>query len=810
MSSIAQDVRYAFRALGKAPGFTALAVATLAIGIGANTTIFSAVRAVLLRPLPFPEPERLVQAYTLTRGDSGTSFSPPDFTDLRAGNTTLLGLAATFQSSFALTDVGEAEQVTAAVVSGDFFGVMGVPPLHGRTLQVADDVEGGPRVVVLSWQFWARRFGSDRDFVGRSIRLDGESYQVTGVMPRGFSYPSKPDLWVPTAFSANQLANLRGAHWLDVVGRLRDGVSLERAQGEFRTIGDRLAQQYPNTNANTSATLVPLHAAITGDARPAMRSLFGAVALVLALVCANVANLLLARGIGRGRDIAIRTALGASPRRIARGLMVESLVLAGVGGGVGLLIAAWGASAIAGLSGTGVPFLDQTRLDGAVLTFGLAVTVLTGLLFGAIPAWDAVRSPDLTRHLKSEGGSVTADVRRRRLRRALVVGEIALATALLAGAGVMIKSLGRLLAVDLGLETRGVLTFGMNLPNASYPTPERRAQFAEELTARLARLSGTTRVSLVFGLPLTGFSYAISGLTIDGRELSLEEQNRTTVQVRVVTPDYFTTLGIPVRSGRAFNDNDRLSSAPVIIVNEAAAELLWPGTQALGHQFTIGTRLGKTADRVGGEVVGVVADMRDRGPSRPARPTLFAPYGQRPVSFVSVVVRTQGAPDALVQPARAVVAELDGSLPIFRVRPLEQIAGDAVAQPLLYAVLLTLFAGTALLLAVIGVYGVMSFSVARRARDIGVRIALGATPGGVLRLVLSEGARITAVGLAAGVFAAWAATRVLEQQLFEVKPADPATFVVVTAVLGAVAVLACYIPARRATKIDPLTAIRSE
>lgn len=809
MSSLSQDVRYAVRTLGRAPAFTALAVITLAIGIGANTTIFSAVRAVLLRPLPYPEPQELVQAYVIWKSDTGSSFSPPDFTDLRRDNTTLSGLAALNATSYALTDAGDAEQIAAGDVSGDFFTVLGVRALYGRTLLPDDDAPGS-LVAVVGYGLWTRRFGADPGLVGRSIRLDGKSYQVVGVMPPGFAFPQQAEAWTPIGFSARDLNTQRGAHYLDVIGRLRPGVALERAQADLTTLGNRLAAAYPGTNRETSATAAPLREAIAGDARPAMRVLLWAVALVLALACANVANLLLARGVGRGRDIAIRTALGASPRRIARGLIVESVVLALAGGAVGLLIATWGAAAIAGLTAAGVPLLDQTRIDGVVLLYAFGVSVGTGILFGLLPAWEAVRAPDLTRHLKAEGGAATADVARRRVRRALVVGELALATALLAGAGLLIKSFSRLVAVDLGLEPRGVMTYQLSLPDAAYATPAARHQFVTGLTERLERIPGVTSVGAVFGLPLTGFSYGISGYELDGRVLEQTEQERLTVQVRVVTPDFFETVGIPARRGRAFAAADREGAARVIMVNEAAAALLWPGADALGRRFSIGTRLGQGGERVGGEVVGVVGDVRDRGPARRGRPTLYVPHAQQPVGFLAVALRTAGDPGALVGPARAALTELDPTLPMFRIRPLMELARNAVAQPRLYATLLTIFAATALLLAVVGVYGVMSFSVARRTRDIGVRIALGATPTGVLRLVLAEGARITAAGLGLGVVAAWAATRALRTQLYQVEPTDPITFIAVTVLLSAVAVAACYFPARRATRIDPLVAIKSE
>ncbi len=810
MTSLTQDIRYALRTLIRTPAFSALAIATLAIGIGANTTIFSAVRAVLLRPLPYPEPQELIQGLWIWRSDTGSAYSAPDFLDLRRENTTLAGLAAMNGVSYALTEVGDAEQIPSADVTGDFFTLLGIKPALGRALLPSDDVPNA-RVAVMSHALWTRRFGGDPALVGRTIRLDGEAYEVVGIMPVGFSYPEQAEVWTPFGFTPEELGTQRGAHYLDVIGRLKPGVPLEQAQAEFTTLANRLSSTYPQTNSQTSASVMPLREAIAGDSRPAMRVLLGAVALVLILACANVANLLLARGLGRSRDIAIRTALGASPRRIARGLIVESVVLALAGGVVGVFIAAWGAAAIAGLSAAGIPLLNQTRIDGGVLLYAFGISLLTGILFGLLPAWEAVRAPDLTRHLKTEGGASTADVARRRVRRALVVGELALATALLAGAGLLIKSLNHLMSVDLGIDPRGVMTYRLSLPEAAYGTAASRSQFVLSMTERLERIPGVTAVGAVFGLPLSPFSYGISAATLDGRALTQDEEARFTVQVRVVTPDFFEAVGMPVRRGRPFTAADRAGSAPVIIVNEAASALLWPKMESLGHRFTISTRLGQGGkDLVGGEVVGVVGDVRDRGPSRPGRPTIYVAHAQWPVDFLAFTLRTKGDPQALVGPARAALKEMDPSIPMFRVRTLEQLTADAVAQPRLYAVLLTIFASTALLLAVVGVYGVMSFSVARRTRDIGVRMALGATPSGVLRLVLGEGARITAAGLGLGVLAAWAATRLLRAQLYGVQPTDFMTFLAVAVLLSAVAVIACWLPARRATRIDPLIAIKSE
>jgi len=804
------DLRYALRSLGKHPGFTLVAVLTLALGIGANTAMFSVVNAVLLRPLPFPGSGELVQVFSTWRGNPST-VSPPDFTDWRNDNQVFSELAAMNAGSDALTGDGPAEQVPAAAVTGGFFTVLGVPPALGRPLQVDDDAVGAERVAVLGHGLWQRRFGADPAVVGRRITVDAEPYTVVGVMPAGFDYPQQAEMWTPLVFTERELTTQRGAHYLDVIGRLRPGVSVGRAGADLRQIAARLAEAYPGTNAGNTAVVSSLRDAIVGDVRPALRILLGAVGLVLLIACVNVANLLLVRATGRRRELAIRTAMGASPGRLVRGLMVESMVLALLGGVVGVGLAVWGTTAIANLPSTGLPRLDQTGIDVPVLGFTLLVSLVTGALFGLLPAWQAGRTPEVSRTLKEESGTVSAERERGRTRRALVTAELALALVLLAGAGLLIRSFVHLARTDLGISPEGVLTFQVSLPEATYDDPARRVALVDQLMERLNALPGVQSAGAVFpGLPLAGFGYVMSAAELDGRRLESEEQDRLSVHVRVVTPDYFSTLGVAIRRGRAITPEDRDGASLAMVVNERAAQMLWPDADPVGHRLTVGTGFGLGRGRAGGEVVGVVADIQDRGPALESRPMIFLSLAQWPLEFLGVAIRTAGDPNALVAPASAAVAALDPDVPVYRVRTLEQLAADAVAQPRLYAGLLGLFAIVATLLAALGVYGVVARAVQQRLREVGIRIALGARPVEVRRLLVRQGLAPVLVGVGLGLAGGLLLARVLRSLLFQVTAWDPVAFAAAVLLLVGVAALATYLPARRATRVDPMVVLRYE
>jgi putative ABC transport system permease protein len=808
MNTLLQDIRYAARRLARSPGFTAMVVLVLALGIGGTAITFGVVDAVLLRPLAFPRSAELVRVFSTWEEGVKGSVSPPDFEDWRAQNRSFAELAAINEGSFALTGDGPAEQIPGSAVTGGFFAVMGVRPLLGRTMTPADDAFDGPKVAVLGYTLWRRRFGGDSSIVGRPVRLDGETYTVLGVMPAGFAYPDGSELWLPQRFSAAELSTQRGAHYLDVVGRLRPGVTLAAADRDIRQIAANLTQAYPRSNAHSGAGVTSLRDAMVGDVRAPLLILLGAVGVVLLIACTNVAGLLVVRGIGREREIAIRTALGAGRGRLIRALLVESVALAVLGGLTGTLLAVWGTDVIAGVSGLGIPLLAQTRVDAGVLAFTGVLTLATALLFGLLPAWQTAAAGGLAARLHAEGRGTTGS--RLRTRNMLVVAQTALAVLLLIGAGLLIKSFARLQRVDPGFDPQHVLTFGIALPDAAYPKPEQSALFYQQLTERLEALPGVRSAGAVFGLPLTGFGYSISLFELDGRVLSQEDQNRRSVQVRVVTPDYFRAMGMRIRRGRGVTAGDRAGAPPVIVLNEAAAHYIWPGEDPLGHRLTIGTRLGLGGERVGGEVIGVIGDIRERSLAQPARPTIFMAHAQFPTGFMGVAIRSAGDPLTLTEPARAALAATDPNVPLFRLRSMQQLVDANVAQPKAYTLLLTIFALVAITLAGVGLYGVLSQSVVQRGRELGVRMALGASARDVVALVLGQGVQLAAAGVALGLATAFAATRALQSLLFGVRAQDPVTFAVVGGGLFLVALFASLLPARRATRVDPMEALRAE
>jgi putative ABC transport system permease protein len=814
LDMIWQDLKHALRALRAKPGFTAVTVLTLAIGIGGNAAIFGAVNAVLLRPLPYPDADRIVQVFktSVKQPDRvGGTTSPPDFTDWRRDNAVFTELGGFVEGSYSLTGEGAAEQIPGASVTGGFFGVFGTRPLHGRTLTVEDDAIGGPDVVVLSHALWTRRFGASPGVVGKPITLEAKPYEIVGVMPAGFDFPLQAELWVPIRFTARDLETQRGAHYIDVVGRLKPDSTLDQARANLRTVAGRLAEQYPSTNRDSSASVHRLRDAVVGSVRQSMFVLLGAVGLVLLIVCVNVAGLVLIRAVGRGREMAVRVAVGASRMSLIRGLLIESLVL-GVGGGVaGLALASWATAVIASLdTSIGIPMLNQTRLDATVVVFTLGVSVLAAVLFGTMPAWQATSISDVSRRIREEGGSTTGDPRRQRLRSTLIVAETMLAVVLLVGAGLLTRSFARLLAVDLGFDSSNVQTFSISLPEAKYQQPIQRAEFMRTLMSRITSRPDVESAGAVFGLPLTNFRYGISVSTLDGRRLSDEEQDRHALQVRIVTPGYFKTLGIAMARGRVFTEADHAGSELVAVVNETAAARLFPDESPLGHHITLGTRMGQGGSPAGGNIVGIVRDVRDFGATVAARPSIYLAHAQFPIDFFSVVVRARGEPGQVVEPLRGIMGELDQDVPMFRVRSMEQIAANAVAQPRLYTVLIGSFAITAMLLAAIGLYGVLAYAVGQRTREIGIRLALGARRREVLGMVMGQAGRLALAGVVAGLAVAILASRLLQSQLFEIAPTDLVTYLAVGMTLLLVALVASWIPARRASRIDPMRALRQD
>jgi predicted permease len=742
---------------------------------------------------------------------SGGATSAPDFVDWRTASTAFSELAAINAGSIPWSGHATAEQVPYAQVTGGFFNVLGTGALHGRALGYEDDPVGSADVVVISHKTWLQRFGSDPSIIGRTMTLDGTPRRIVGVMPAGFSYPLSSELWVPLRFTDRELTTQRGAHYLDVIGRLKTHMTADTAGEELSGVVRRLAETYPRTNANNAVSVVALRDALVGSVRPTLLVLLGAVGFVLLIVCVNLASLTLTRAVGRTRELAVRAALGAGRFRLVSGLLAESVVLGLVGGTAGLVMAVWATQGIAAFdSGLGIPLLDQTRVDGSVIGFTFGIAAVAALIVGTLPAWHASTTMDVARRIREEAGTLTAGRERQRLRGGLIMAETALAVVLLVGAGLLLRSFSRIVSVDLGFNPERVQTFSLSMPATRYPTPASRARFLDSLLVRFAGRPDVEAAGAIFGLPLTNFGYTISMSTLDGRALSDQEQDERLLQVRVVTPDYFRAMGIPITRGRPLAASDQLGAPLAVVVNEAAARALWRDDNPLGHQLALGTRMGQGGERAGGEVVGVAKDVRDFGPRAPTKPTVYLAHEQFPVEFVTVTVRTREAAWTVVEPARALLAELDPDLPMFRVRTMEQFAGNAVAQPRLFLTLIGLFAAAAVLLAAIGIYGVLMHAVAQRTREIGIRLALGARRSEVIGMVVRQAAILALGGLAAGVALAAAITRLIRDLLFGVTPGDTMTYVAVAAALLAIAVLASYLPARRAARIDPITALRYE
>jgi putative ABC transport system permease protein len=811
MESLLQDLRFGVRMLLKQPGFTLIAVATLALGIGANTAIFSVINTVLLKPLPYTESERLMAVWEVRKDGRRGSVSYPNFVDWRAQNGTFEWIAIYRESTMALTGGSEPAKLRVVIATPDLFPLLNARPQLGRAF-LPEEEKAGSRVVVLGEGAWRKHFSADPNLVGRQITLDGKAFTVAGVMPAGFDFPVKAeptDLWVLAALSSerdspgDQSQNeQRGFHVYDVIARVKPGVKLEQAQADLETVMGRLRTQYPDEVGGDHTAMQPYLNDLVGDVEWALLVLFGAVGMVLLIACANVASLLLARGVARQRELALRTALGASWQRIVRQLLTESLLLASLGGLAALLLATWGVESLKSLSPENLPRVQDVRLDGRVLIFTLLVTLLTGVIFGLIPALRAART-NLNETL-NEGGRSGEGLRRNRLRGALVVAEVALALLLLVGAGLLINSFARLRQVNPGFDPHEVLTLRVDLPDAKYKKPEQITNFNRALLQRIEAVPGVHSAAMVFKLPLSGD--ASTTFEVEGQPP--DKSRRLSAGLRVATPGYFRTLGIPFISGRDFTDRDELKAAPVVIINEALAQQYFPNQNPIGKHLKPGISMdGEPPWR---EIVGVARAVRHGGLSKEPRPEFYLPHPQMPGISLTTVVRTDGDPLAIVSAVRNEVRALDSELPVDRVKTLDQYLAESVAQPRFNTLLLALFAGVALILTAIGLYGVMAYSVMQRTREIGVRVALGAQTGDVLRLVIGQGMKLALSGVAIGLAASFALTRFMKTLLFGVGVTDPLTFAVVALVLTLVALLACWIPARRATKVDPLTALRHE
>lgn len=810
MSELWRDIRYGLRKMRAAPAFTATAIATIALGIGANTAVFSVVYAALLRPLPYPDATKIVGVFAEFHGERWVA-SPPDFVDWRAQSRSFSAMAAVNAYPRTLTGAGDPQAIPAASVTGDFFAVFGVAPALGRAFDGGELTFGHEPTVILSDGLWRRAFGSRRDIVGQSIQLDGKSVRVIGVMPAGFAYPRRAQLWTPLAFNENDLATQRGAHYLDVVARLRPGVSAELSARDVGAVAARLAAAFPRTNKGHGTAVVALRDEMIGvTPRRALLVLLGAVVLVTLIACANVANLLLARGTARRHELAVRVALGASPANLLRAALTESMLLALCGGVAGLAIGALAVRLIAVSRPEALAGVGPIAVDLVVVAFTFGASVATGIVFGLAPAVQAMRAARLHAALRSSGRTDTSGQPTGRLRGTLIAAELTLSVLLLVGAGLLIKSFVRLEQVPLGFEPRGVLTFGLSLPQARYPRPSDAATFYESLIFELDSLPDVAAAGATSIVPLGGDDFEISVMSLDGAPIPDSDQRSP--QIRLVTPDAFRALGIRLVRGRSFGSADRGGQPRVAIVNERAARMLWPSADALGHRLEIGTKFGLGGERGGGEVVGIVADVHDEALGVPPQPTIYLSHAQFPVSDLSIVLRARDGVDPLrlVPVVRSVVNRLDAQLPLSNVESMTDLASDSVAQPRFVTLLLASFAFIALVLAVVGVYGVMTYLVGQRTREFGIRIALGASRRAVVASTLARVIRPLVFGLGAGVVAALALTRTMERLLFDVRPNDPLTLISVPLVLAAVALVAAYVPARRARNVDPVIALRSD
>jgi putative ABC transport system permease protein len=809
METLWQDLRYGARMLWKNKVFTTVTVTALALGIGFNTAIFSVVDTVLLRSLPYKEPDRLVSIWerNLRGGVARSEMAPANYIDLRAQNQVFEQVGAFGDQSVTFTGKGEPERLEGLSVSANVLSLLGVNPMLGRTFLANEDQPGQHRVVVLSYGLWQRRFNRDAVIVGQQITLDGQPFTVVGVMPAGFFFPQRDsELWIPLAMEREQ-ASGRGDHYLRVIGRLKRDVSAKRAQVEVESIAARLAAEYPRTNERLGFFLNSLHDDYVGDVRSALLILFGAVGLVLLIACANVANLLLARSTTRQREVAIRTALGAKRWRIARQLLTESLMLACLGGVVGLLIAIWGVEFLLGLAPQSLSQVQGVSIDGRVLLFTLFVTVLTGTVFGLVPALQASRIQP-GESLKEGSRGAPGGARSRHLRSAMVVSEVALALVLLVGAGLLLRSFQRLSHVDPGFNTENVLTMRTVLPGAKYQQPEQRRAFYDEVLLRVEQLSGVESAGMVSFTPLS-FSGMNFAFTVEGSRPATD-MNLPLAVYRVISPDYFRTMGIPTLRGRSFDRQDTVEKPAVVVVNRKLAEQFWPGQDPIGKRLKVGPA---DSPNPWATVIGVVGDVRQVGLQGEQRLEMYASYKQDPRGFIAprdLVVRSKADPASIVAAVREQVWAVDKDQPVSNVRTMEQVFASAVARERFQALLLGLFAGLALVLAVVGLYGVMSYAVTQRTHEIGIRMALGAQRREVLRLIIGEGMLLTLVGVALGLGVALGVTRLMTGILYGVTATDPTTFVAVAGLLAAVAFIACYIPARRATKVDPLVALRYE
>ena len=818
MKTLWQDIRYGLRVMRKNPGFIAIAVFALALGVGANTAIFSVVNAILINPINYENPDQLVMVWEKSAkpgvGQIPTSLA--NFTDLRTDNKSFEDLGAFSDSNFNLTGGDQPERLIGVKVSASLLSLIGIKPLHGRLFLSGEDQPQASRVLILSNPLWQRTFGANPNIVGQTVALNGDSYTVVGIMPPDYKFPPafsatvaasqyampNADLWVP--LTPEPVLIPRDIRALFMIGRLKPGVTPAAAQAEMNVIAGRLQKEYPAVDADMQVDVVPLRQQITGDIRLALLVLFGAVGCVLLIACANVANLLLAKSSGRQKEVAIRTALGATRLRIIRQLLTEGMLLGLAGGLLGSLLAILVLRQLVIFSPVNVSIPTNIGVDWKVLAFTLSLSLFTSFVFGLAPALQASKL-DLNETLKEGGRGNSGGSKANHLRSLLVITEIALALVLLIASGLMIKSFLRLQNVNPGFNPENLITLEMQLPENKYLDSERQAIFQQQLVQRIAQVPGVQSVGTVDNLPFSG-NELNAGWGIEGQP-PLSATERPRAFLRNVSPNYFEAMGIPLRKGRAFADSDNANTPGVAIINETAARRFWPNQEPLGKRFKRG-RLETQNPWM--TVVGVVAPVSHTALQVASQPEVYLPFQQNPGLNLTLVARTTSDPKAFAGAVRREVSALDKDLPVSNMKFMDEIIGKSVAQPRVYALLLGIFAGLALILASIGIYGVMSYSVTQRIHEIGIRMALGARPVDVLKLVVKQGLALALVGVFVGLIVSLALTRVLASQLFGVTPTDPVTFTAISVLLILVAVIACSIPAVRATKVDPMIAVRHE
>lgn len=810
MENLIKDIRFGLRGLFKQPGFTVLVIATLALGIGASTAIFSVVNSVLLRKLPYREANRIVAIQELDPNGKRIQVTSANFLDWKNQNTVFEHLAAIRYDITNLALGDRAERLNLAVTSANFFDVFEVGPQLGRLFVPADEQAGHQPVAVLSYSLWQRQFGGQSDVIGRTITLDGRNYSVIGVAPAGFQYPDKTDVWlpplrlVPELFIDQDVTQTRGMGYLNAVASLRPGVSLPQAAAEMETITTRLRQQYPNTNNRRFNRVVSLQDHLIGDNSKLLWLLLGAVTFLLLIACANVANLLLAKTASRQKEIAIRSALGASRWRVVRQLLTESTIMALIGGAFGLLLAFWGVALITRLLPPDFPRIQEIQIDWRVLGFTFIASVLTGILFGLAPSFQLARE-DVQESMKETGRGTSGSMRRSRMRQTLIAAEVALSVVLLAGAGLLFRSFLQLQAVNTGFSAEHVLTAKLAPSGTNFPNADAYVAFYDRVIEQVKTIPGVQAAGIINTLPLSkGPTLAFR---VDGREITTPDK-WPGANYRPASPDYFHAMNIPIVAGRTFTKNDKNNMPLVVMVNQALAQRDFPGESPIGKRVTFGRIENKQP--VWFEIVGVTGNVRSIELKEDPSPEIYFSSYQDSFWSMSLVIKTSVDPDSVSASLREVVNQIDKSVSVADVRPMDLVVSESITQPRFNLFLLTLFGGLALLLSAAGIYGVTAYSVSQRTHELGIRIALGAQVGDVLRMILRQGLGVILIGLLIGLGAAFALLRVMKSLLFGVSATDPITFAGITLVLLIVALIACYIPARRATKVDPLVALRYE